>query len=112
MRASHVIACIVGTIACFALFVTSSITLNALGADAHDNRAGIWIYTPHVRPGDAMRAKVGLSFGDSCSIEEVTARVSGSAAPRSGGEVFRRASQTRGTSEVEVSIPIDVGLPP
>jgi hypothetical protein len=118
VRASHVIAGIVGIVACFAIYVFSSVLMDTLAADATDDALALWVYTPHAEPGDAIHTKLRAERGAAIGVVLVKASIDGRIVLERAGEgrtwnsLIINTSRSRPHVEREYSVPLSPELPP
>lgn len=88
--------------------------LRRLGADATSGDASVWVYTPHVAPGDTITLGITVYGGADIGIEEIVVRDGDrELRVRGGGADWGSTITTRQTaSDAEDSIDVEVEVPP
>ncbi|MCB9559691.1 MAG: hypothetical protein H6708_04725 [Kofleriaceae bacterium] len=101
-----------GVVGCLAMLICFE-PLRRSTADASDGAVSVWIYTPHVAPGDTLTLGVRVAGGDAIGIEDVTVtadgktlRVRGDGATW-GSMIVTNHHGAEDSLDVEVEVPRD-----
>jgi hypothetical protein len=75
MRPSHVVAAILGFVACVAIYLSDM--FDDVGADIKEQNRRLWIYTPDVEPGGRVLSQIVLTGGERIMIAKLEATIDG-----------------------------------